>query len=125
MRRPSTRRCNSATAARMRASSPSRTGRAIFSSIRIWQARRILGSSPSGFRGLSNANVNVDMIVQNVGRHGVANLTFTVPQADTERAVKALEPVLAAVGGGEVAVHEHIAKLSVVGVGIDRKSTRL
>jgi aspartate kinase len=80
------------------------------------------GSAAAVFRGLSNANVNVDMIVQNVGRHGVANLTFTVPQADTERAVKALEPVLAAVGGGEVAVHGRIAKLSVVGVGMKTHS---
>jgi aspartate kinase len=52
----------------------------------------------------------------------VANLTFTVPQTDTRKAVKALEPVLAAIGGGQVAVHEHIAKLSVVGVGMKTHS---
>ncbi|HXQ80488.1 MAG TPA: aspartate kinase [Opitutaceae bacterium] len=80
------------------------------------------GSAARVFRSLANANVNVDMIVQNVGRHGVANLTFTVPQADTARAVKALEPVLAEVGGGQVAVHGHIAKLSVVGVGMKTHS---
>ena len=73
-------------------------------------------------RGLADANVVVDMIVQNVGRHGIANLTFTVPQADTKRAVKALEPVLDDIGGGQVAVHEHIAKLSVVGVGMKTHS---
>lgn len=76
------------------------------------------GSAAKVFRALAEANVNVDMIVQNVGRHGIANLTFTVPQTDTHKAVKALEPVLDAVGGGQVAVHEHIAKLSVVGVGM-------
>jgi aspartate kinase len=80
------------------------------------------GSAAKVFRSLSNANINVDMIVQNVGRHGVANLTFTVPQADTDRAVKALEPVLAEVGGGEVAVHGRIAKISVVGVGMKTHS---
>ena len=80
------------------------------------------GSAAKVFRGLANANVVVDMIVQNVGRHGIANLTFTVPQADTTRAVKALEPVLDEVGGGQVAVHEHIAKLSVVGVGMKTHS---
>ena len=63
------------------------------------------------------------MIVQNVGRGGVANLTFTVPLTDKARAVKALEPVLAAIGGGQqVAVQEHIAKLSVVGVGMKTHS---
>jgi aspartate kinase len=80
------------------------------------------GSAAKVFRGLADANVVVDMIVQNVGRHGIANLTFTVPQGDTIRAVKALEPVLDAVGGGQVAVHEHIAKLSVVGVGMKTHS---
>jgi len=80
------------------------------------------GSAAKVFRSLSTANVNVDMIVQNVGRHGVANLTFTVPKADTARAVKALEPILGEVGGGQVAVHEHIAKLSVVGVGMKTHS---
>jgi aspartate kinase len=80
------------------------------------------GSAAKVFRCLAEAKVIVDMIVQNVGRHGVANLTFTVPQGDTHRAVKALEPVLAAIGGGEVAVHQHIAKLSVVGVGMKTNS---
>ncbi len=80
------------------------------------------GSAAKVFRGLADANVVVDMIVQNVGRHGIANLTFTVPQGDTTRAVKALEPVLDEVGGGQVAVHEHIAKLSVVGVGMKTHS---
>jgi aspartate kinase len=80
------------------------------------------GSAAKVFRALADANIVVDMIVQNVGRHGIANLTFTVPQTDTHRAVKALEPVLDAVGGGQVAVHEHIAKLSVVGVGMKTHS---
>jgi aspartate kinase len=80
------------------------------------------GSAAKVFRGLANANVIVDMIVQNVGRQGIANLTFTVPLGDTIRAVKALEPVLDEIGGGQVAVHEHIAKLSVVGVGMKTHS---
>jgi aspartate kinase len=80
------------------------------------------GSAAKVFRALADANIIVDMIVQNVGRHGIANLTFTVPQGDTGKAVKALEPVLDAIGGGQVAVHEHIAKLSVVGVGMKTHS---
>jgi aspartate kinase len=80
------------------------------------------GSAARVFRALADASVNVDMIVQNAGRQGVANLTFTVPQADTRKAEKALKPVLAALGGGQVAVHEHIAKLSVVGVGMKTHS---
>jgi len=80
------------------------------------------GSAAKVFRALADASVIVDMIVQNVGRHGIANLTFTVPQSDTARAVKALEPVLDEIGGGQVAVHERIAKLSVVGVGMKTHS---
>jgi aspartate kinase len=80
------------------------------------------GSAAKVFRALADANVNVDMIVQNAGGQGVANLTFTVPQADTVKAEKSLKPVLAEIGGGQVAVHERIAKLSVVGVGMKTHS---
>ena len=74
------------------------------------------------FSALAESGVNVDMIVQNVGHKGVANLTFTVPQADTALAVRVLEPVLKGIGGGAVAVQERIAKLSVVGVGMKTHS---
>jgi aspartate kinase len=80
------------------------------------------GSAAKVFRALADANVNVDMIIQNVGRGGVANLTFTVPQGDTRRAVKALEPVFLEIGGGQVTVDDGIAKLSVVGVGMKTHS---
>ena len=75
------------------------------------------GTAAKVFRALADANINVDMIVQNVGRGGVANLTFTVPQTETVKAQMALAPVLKEVGG-EVTVDEKIAKLSVVGVGM-------
>ncbi len=80
------------------------------------------GSAATIFRALSDANINVDMIVQNAGRQGVANLTFTVPQTESARAVKSLKPVLTSLGGGEITVHEQIAKLSVVGVGMKTHS---
>ena len=80
------------------------------------------GSAAKVFRAMAEANIVVDMIIQNVGRQGIANLTFTVPQGDTHKATKALEPVLDEIGGGQVAVHEHIAKLSVVGVGMKTHS---
>src|SRR4051812_16355872 len=80
------------------------------------------GSAAKVFRALADAHVLVDMIVQNVGHGGVANLTFTVPQTDTTKAVKALEPALNEIGGGSVAVDDRIAKLSVVGVGMKTHS---
>lgn len=75
------------------------------------------GSAARVFRTLSEAHINVDMIVQNIGRAGVANLTFTVPQSEMQKAVKALEPVVKDLGG-TIAIYEQIAKLSVVGVGM-------
>ena len=74
------------------------------------------------FRALADASIIVDMIVQNIGRHGVANLTFTVPHGDSHRAKQALEPVFAEWGSGEVTIHDQIAKLSVVGVGMKTHS---
>jgi aspartate kinase len=76
------------------------------------------GTAARVFRSLSEANVVVDMIVQNIGRNGVANLTFTVPRDDTHRATQAVEEVLQQLGGGEVTLVGDIAKLSVVGVGM-------
>jgi len=75
------------------------------------------GTAAKVFRALADANINVDMIVQNVGRHGVANLTFTVPLTEKDKAVRALAPALKEVGG-EVTFDDDIAKLSVVGVGM-------
>ncbi len=80
------------------------------------------GSAARVFRALSEASVVVDMIVQNVGRQGVANLTFTVPRTDTQKAQRALAPILEGIGGGSVAIEENIAKLSVVGVGMKTHS---
>src|SRR5580658_990621 len=80
------------------------------------------GSAAKVFRALADANIIVDMIVQNVGRHGVANLTFTVPQSDADKAVKSLESILGEIGGGQVTVLGQIAKLSVVGVGMKTHS---
>jgi aspartate kinase len=79
------------------------------------------GSAARVFRALADANIVVDMIVQNVGHQGVATLTFTVPQGDTPKAEKALKRVLDEVGG-EVTVVGNIAKLSVVGVGMKTHS---
>lgn len=76
------------------------------------------GSAAKLFDALSSANVVVDMIVQNLGRNGVANMTFTVPRDDSNRARIAVEKVLAELGGGEVTVFADIVKLSVVGIGM-------
>ncbi len=76
------------------------------------------GSAATVLRALAEANINVDMIVQNVGQHGVASVTFTVPKDDAHSAVRVLPSVFKKIGGGEVTAYDNIAKLSVVGVGM-------
>ncbi|MBK1876297.1 aspartate kinase [Pelagicoccus mobilis] len=76
------------------------------------------GSAAQIFEVLGSSNVVVDMIVQNIGRNGVANMTFTVPRDDSQRALDAVEKVLNELGGGEVSVFGDIVKLSVVGIGM-------
>ncbi len=76
------------------------------------------GTAARVFHALAEAEVVVDMIVQNVGRGGKANLTFTVPQDDADRARRAVEAILESIGGGGVNVVGDVAKLSVVGVGM-------
>ena len=79
------------------------------------------GSAAKVFRALSDANIVVDMIVQNAGRDGVANLTFTVPAGEVVKATRALEPVLKELGGS-ISSQDQFAKLSVVGVGMKTHS---
>lgn len=76
------------------------------------------GAAAKIFKCLADAQVNVDMIVQNMGRDGVANLTFTVPADDAYRAEKAVTAFLKELGSGRVSVADRIAKVSVVGVGM-------
>jgi aspartate kinase len=71
------------------------------------------------FGALADANVNVDMIIQNepVG-DARAEVSFTVPRDDLRTARAALEPLIAEVGIEEVVADESIAKVSIVGAGM-------
>ncbi|MDR1789764.1 MAG: aspartate kinase [Opitutaceae bacterium] len=79
------------------------------------------GSAARIFRTLANAGVIVDMIIQNVSRNGLANLSFTVPQSETTKADAILQPLLAELGA-VCTIDDSIAKLSVVGVGMKTHS---
>jgi aspartate kinase len=72
------------------------------------------------FAPLADANISVDMIVQNQAYDGTTDLTFTVPRGDTKRAIETLKSkVPELVGGGEKIVSDdEICKVSVVGVGM-------
>ena len=71
------------------------------------------------FAPLADASINVDMIIQNVGRDkGETDVTFTVPQADLARAQALLEDKRGEIGFNRIITDSHIAKISVVGVGM-------
>lgn len=76
------------------------------------------GSASTLFRAIGAAGVSVDMIVQNMGRNGLANMTFTVPLEDVNRAQAAVSESFASDGDGVAFEVSEIAKLSVVGVGM-------
>ncbi|WP_152435608.1 aspartate kinase [Erythrobacter sp. THAF29] len=71
------------------------------------------------FEPLADASINVDMIIQNVGRDkGETDVTFTVPQADLARAQALLEDRRDDIGFNRIITDSKIAKISVVGVGM-------
>ena len=71
------------------------------------------------FTPLAEAAINVDMIIQNVGREkGETDVTFTVPQADLARAQALLEDKREAIGFNRIITDSKVAKISVVGVGM-------
>jgi len=77
------------------------------------------GIAASIFGPLTDANINVDMIVQNVSEDGKAtDLTFTVTRADFDRACDVLEKNRAALGFERLAADPDVTKISVVGVGM-------
>ncbi len=71
------------------------------------------------FRKLSEENINVDMIIQNVGHDGVTNLGFTVPQNELEMTKDAMEEINAS---QSVEYDSEIVKVSIVGVGMKSHS---
>lgn len=70
------------------------------------------------FTELADANVNVDMIIQNVSEAGTTDISFTVPKDDLVRAKRAVSDVCAELGAREWSVDESIAKVSLVGAGM-------
>ncbi len=71
------------------------------------------------FEPLAAASINVDMIIQNVGRDkGETDVTFTVPMADLARAQALLEDRREEIGFNRIITDSKIAKISVVGVGM-------
>ena len=67
------------------------------------------------FTALAEKNINVDMIIQNVGQDGTTNLGFTVPQNELHVAKECMDKLSAS---REILYNDEIVKVSVVGVGM-------
>lgn len=67
---------------------------------------------------VADANVNVDMIVQNVGGDDTTDFTFTVHRAEYKKALELLKKVADSLGAREVTGDDKIVKVSIVGVGM-------
>jgi aspartate kinase len=73
------------------------------------------------FKAIADANINVDMIVQNISHNlnsPATDLSFTVDKADLPKANKTIEAIKEKIGFQEVIANEKIGKLSIVGVGM-------
>jgi len=76
------------------------------------------GISAALFEPLAEANVNVDMIVQNTSKDGTTDISFTLPKADLPKADPIVARVAAEVGAAGVTHDPDVAKVSVIGAGM-------
>ncbi len=70
------------------------------------------------FNTISDNNIVVDMIIQNIGEGGLTDMSFTVPRTDAKKIMEVMKKVVAEIGAKNVNLKEDIAKISIVGVGM-------
>ena len=90
--------------------------------ISIMEVPDVPGMSFKVFGALARKKINVDIILQSTGRGGNKDLSFTVPKNDADTAVAVLKENQARFGGGEIHVDKDVAKVSVVGAGMQSHS---
>jgi aspartate kinase len=79
-----------------------------------------VGEAARIFQALAEAEINIDMIVQNVSAvaTGLTDISFTLPKADGQTALKTLDRIKSGVGFESLQYDDQIGKVSVVGVGM-------
>ena len=71
------------------------------------------------FNKLAQQKINVDIILQSVGRENTKDITFSVPKGDAKTAMESLSALKESLNYKELTVDETIAKISVVGAGME------
>ena len=67
---------------------------------------------------ISDAHINVDVIIQNASEKGFTDLTFTVPRGDFETCHQLLQQLVTELGAQDVKADNEICKISIVGIGM-------
>ncbi len=70
------------------------------------------------FGAIADANIMVDMIIQNVSEEGLADITFTVVKTDLSKATNIVNEIARELGAKAISTDENIAKVSIVGTGM-------
>lgn len=71
------------------------------------------------FSLIAKAHINVDIILQSIGRDGTKDISFTVPEADGQAAVDALKSYVEKIGAKDLGFDADVAKVSIVGAGME------
>jgi aspartate kinase len=90
--------------------------------VTVFGVRDVPGSSLTIFSPIAARNIAVDMIVQNVGEDGRADISFTVPKKELRPTLEAIADAVQRVGAERVSSDERVAKVSVVGLGMARQT---
>ena len=76
------------------------------------------GVAAKVFGGMADANLGVDMIIQNISENGHTDISFTSPKADIEKTTAVMQGVVEELGARELIVAEEVAKVSIIGAGM-------
>ena len=76
------------------------------------------GVAAGMFTALADANINVDMIVQNISSEGRTDISFTLPRGEIDQATELLDARLPKIGAERLIVNPSVAKVSLVGAGM-------
>jgi aspartate kinase len=76
------------------------------------------GIAAKVFKTIADANINIDVIVQNVSEKGFTDISFTVGSSEAAKATKVLQPIVKEINARDATSTPDIAKLSVVGIGM-------
>lgn len=70
------------------------------------------------FNMLAKENINVDVILQSIGRENTKDISFTVSRDEADAAVEILKENMSRIGGKNISCNREVAKVSIVGAGM-------